>query len=78
MSLKSRFSWSAWVYDTKLVIKTHSFNPWLRIPLRQEILFEISIVFSTSKKNTTCSTIIATNFGNIKSQVEKKIIERKI
>lgn len=39
-SLLSRFSWSVWVYDAKLVVKNYSFNSLLRIPARQEILFE--------------------------------------
>jgi hypothetical protein len=38
--LVSRFSWSVWVLDTKLVIKDYSFNSLLRTPVLQEILFE--------------------------------------
>jgi len=51
MSLLTRFSWSAWVYDTKLIIKTYSFDFLLRIPACQEILFEdIDCIFYLEKE----------------------------
>ena len=51
ISLFSRSTWSVWVYDAKLVVKTFSFDSLLRIPARQEILFkDVDCIFYLEKE----------------------------
>jgi len=50
-SVLSYFSWSVFVYDTKLVIRDYSLDSLLRIPFRQEILFtDIDCIYYLEKE----------------------------